>query len=226
TAGGTGGTGGDAAHGVGLDRVLAAARAERLDNPVEIVPPADAASAYVVKQIQRSWPEKQDAVAVEPATGQVTDVVRWADYPVLAKLSRWGIDLHTGSLFGLPNQIALMLLAASLVLLILWGYRMWWQRGRGSSFGRPIPRGAWQQVPPYILVPLLAAIAVLGYFVPLLGIPLAAFLAVDIVLGEIAHRRGRKNGGGGGTGEVGGTGGAEEAGGAEGGEPAGAVRTP
>ncbi|CAM5723771.1 PepSY-associated TM helix domain-containing protein [Streptomyces hirsutus] len=221
-----GGTGGDAAHGVGLDRVLAAARAERLDNPVEIVPPADAASAYVVKQIQRSWPEKQDAVAVEPATGQVTDVVRWADYPVLAKLSRWGIDLHTGSLFGLPNQIALMLLAASLVLLILWGYRMWWQRGRGSSFGRPIPRGAWQQVPPYILVPLLAAIAVLGYFVPLLGIPLAAFLAVDIVLGEIAHRRGRKNGGGGETGEVEGTGGAEEAGGAEGGEPAGAVRTP
>ncbi|MEF9908080.1 PepSY-associated TM helix domain-containing protein [Streptomyces sp. P9-A2] len=215
--GAAGGTGGDAEHGVGLDRVLAAARAERLDNPVEIVPPADAASTYVVKQIQRSWPEKQDAVAVEPATGQVTDVVRWADYPVLAKLSRWGIDLHTGSLFGLPNQIALMLLAASLILLILWGYRMWWQRGRGSSFGRPIPRGAWQQVPPYILVPLLAAIAVLGYFVPLLGIPLAAFLAVDIVLGEIAHRRGRKSGG---SGEAG------EAGGVESGEPAGAARTP
>ncbi|MER5839195.1 PepSY domain-containing protein [Streptomyces prasinus] len=219
----TGGTGGDAAHGVGLDRVLAAARAERLDNPVEIVPPADAASSYVVKQIQRSWPEKQDAVAVDPATGQVTDVVRWADYPVLAKLSRWGIDLHTGSLFGLPNQIALMLLAASLILLILWGYRMWWQRGRGSSFGRPIPRGAWQQVPPYLLVPLLAAIAVLGYFVPLLGIPLAAFLAVDIVLGEIAHRRGRKKGEGG---EADAAGGAGTAGEAEGGEPVGAARTP
>ncbi|WP_079061203.1 PepSY-associated TM helix domain-containing protein, partial [Streptomyces prasinus] len=218
-----GGTGGDAAHGVGLDRVLAAARAERLDNPVEIVPPADAASSYVVKQIQRSWPEKQDAVAVDPATGQVTDVVRWADYPVLAKLSRWGIDLHTGSLFGLPNQIALMLLAASLILLILWGYRMWWQRGRGSSFGRPIPRGAWQQVPPYLLVPLLAAIAVLGYFVPLLGIPLAAFLAVDIVLGEIAHRRGRKKGEGG---EADAAGGAGTAGEAEGGEPVGAARTP
>ncbi|PWI06320.1 peptidase [Streptomyces sp. NWU339] len=192
-----GGNGGDAEHGVGLDKVLAAARAERLGDPVEIIPPADAASAYVVKQVQRSWPEKQDAVAVDPATGAVTDVVRWADYPVLAKLSRWGIDLHTGSLFGLPNQIALMLLAATLILLILWGYRMWWQRGRGSAFGRPIPRGAWQQVPPYLLVPLLAVVAVLGYFVPLLGIPLAAFLAVDIVLGELAHRRGRRTYGGG-----------------------------
>ncbi|WP_153182602.1 PepSY-associated TM helix domain-containing protein, partial [Streptomyces sp. E2N166] len=113
------GAGGDAAHGVGLDKVLSAARAEGLGDPVEIVPPADASSAYVVKQVQRSWPEKQDSVAVDPATGKVTDVLRFADYPVLAKLSRWGIDLHTGSLFGLPNQIALMLLAASLVLLVV-----------------------------------------------------------------------------------------------------------
>ncbi len=191
------GPAGDAAHGVGLDKVLAAARAEGLDDPVEVVPPADETSAYVVRQVQRSWPEKQDSVAVDPATGEVTDVVRFADYPVLAKLTRWGIDLHTGSLFGLPNQIALMALASALVLLILWGYRMWWQRGRGSAFGRPVPRGAWQQVPPYVLVPLLALIAILGYFVPLLGLPLAVFLAVDVVLGEIAHRRGRRTYGGG-----------------------------
>ncbi|MFF6814868.1 PepSY-associated TM helix domain-containing protein [Streptomyces sp. NPDC012403] len=190
--GAAGGTAGDAAHGVGLDKVLAAARAEGLGDPVEIVPPADEKSAYVVRQIQRSWPEKQDSVAVDPASGEVTDVLRFDDYPVLAKLTRWGIDLHTGNLFGLVNQIALMALALTLILLILWGYRMWWQRGRGSAFGRPVPRGAWQQVPPYVLVPLLAAIAVLGYFVPLLGIPLAAFLAVDIVLGEVAHRRGRR----------------------------------
>jgi uncharacterized iron-regulated membrane protein len=191
--GGAASSGGEqAAPGAGLDKVLAAARAEGLTDPVEIQPPADASSAYVVKQVQRSWPEKQDSVAVDPATGEVLDVLRFADYPVLAKLTRWGIDLHSGVLFGLANQIALMLLALSLIVLILWGYRMWWQRGRGSAFGRPVPRGAWADVPPQILVPLLAAVAVVGYFVPLLGIPLAAFLAVDIVLGEIAHRRGRR----------------------------------
>ncbi|MFI7407312.1 PepSY-associated TM helix domain-containing protein [Streptomyces sp. NPDC049627] len=190
--GGAAGTGGSGEHGVGLDKVLAAARGEGLGDPVEIVPPADDASAYVVKQVQRSWPTKQDAVAVDPTTGEVTDVLRFADHPVLAKLTRWGIDLHTGVLFGLVNQIALMLLALSLILLIVWGYRMWWQRGRGSAFGRPLPRGAWQQVPPQILVPLVAAVAVLGYFVPLLGISLAAFIAVDVVLGEIAHRRGKR----------------------------------
>ncbi|MER5467753.1 PepSY domain-containing protein [Streptomyces sp. NPDC002685] len=183
------GTGKDAAAPRDLDTILAAARAKGLGDPVEVVPPADASSAYVVKQIQRSWPEKQDAVAVDPASGEVVDELRFADYPLLAKLTRWGIDAHTGTLFGLVNQIALMALALSLILLIVWGYRMWWLRGRASAFGRPIPRGAWQHVPPQILVPALATVAVLGYFVPLLGIPLAVFVAADVLLGEIAHRR-------------------------------------
>ncbi|MFI6335771.1 PepSY-associated TM helix domain-containing protein [Streptomyces sp. NPDC050535] len=194
-AAGTGDTAdgaGDSAEGAGIDAILAAARAKGLGDPVEITPPADAESAYVVKQVQRSWPEKQDAVAVDPATAEVTDELRFAEYPLLAKLTRWGIDLHTGSLFGLANQIVLMALAASLILLIVLGYRMWWLRGRASAFGRPVPRGAWQQVPPQILVPAMATIAVLGYFVPLLGIPLAVFIGVDVLLGEIAHRRGKR----------------------------------
>ncbi|MFJ7074028.1 PepSY-associated TM helix domain-containing protein [Streptomyces sp. NPDC098781] len=190
--GGAAGTGGSGEHGVGLDQVLAAARAEGLGDPVEIVPPADDSSAYVVRQVQRSWPTKQDSVAVDPSTGEVTDTLRFADHPVLAKLTRWGIDLHTGVLFGLVNQIVLMGLALCLILLIVWGYRMWWQRGRGSAFGRPVPRGAWAQVPPQILLPLVAVVAVIGYFVPLLGISLAVFLAVDVALGEVAHRRGKR----------------------------------
>ncbi|AOR35991.1 hypothetical protein BFF78_37490 [Streptomyces fodineus] len=133
---------------VGLDAVLKTARAEGLSDPVEIVPPADSCSAYVVRQIQRSRPEKQDSIAVDPATGKVTDVLRFSDYPVLAKLTRWGIDAHTGTLFGLGNQ-----------------------------------------VPVYVLVPCVAVVAVVGYYVPLLGIPLAGFLAVDIVLGGVTRRR-------------------------------------
>lgn len=178
---------------VGYDAVLRAARAKGLGDPVEIVPPSGPGAAYTVSQIQRSWPEKQDAVAVAPATGEVTDTVRFADYPLLAKLSRWGIDLHTGILFGIVNQLALAALAASLILLIVWGYRMWWQRGRTGAFGRPLPRGAWRRVPPYVLIPLAAGLAAVGYYLPLLGIPLAAFLAVDIAAGRItAWSHGRK----------------------------------
>ncbi|CAL9624029.1 PepSY-associated TM helix domain-containing protein [Streptomyces sp. enrichment culture] len=200
--GGGAGSGDGSAGGAGLDEILAAARAEGLGDPVEIVPPADASSAYVVKQIQRSWPEKQDSVAVDPASGQVVDVLRFDDYPLLAKLTRWGIDFHSGVLFGFANQLLMMAFALSLIVMIVLGYRMWWQRGRGSAFGRPVQRGGWAQVPPQILVPALAAVAVLGYFMPLFGIPLAAFFVVDVILGEITYRRGKRHYGKGSVTEV------------------------
>ncbi|MCT7354193.1 PepSY domain-containing protein [Streptomyces sp. 15-116A] len=178
--------------GLTVDQVLQKARAAGLDGPVEISTPADDKSTWTVAQTDGLWPVRMDRAALDPHTGEVTARVDWADHPLLAKLSTLGVRAHMGTLFGLANQIVLAVIALGLTVGIVLGYRMWWQRGRGSSFGRPLPRGAWQQVPPYLLVPALAVIAVLGYFVPLLGIPLAAFLAVDIVLGEIAHRRGRR----------------------------------
>ena len=51
-----------------------------------------------------------------------------------------------GLLFGLPNQLVLLAVAAGLAAMVIWGYVMWWKRRptRGSSwaFGRPAPRGA------------------------------------------------------------------------------------
>ncbi|MFD5318722.1 PepSY-associated TM helix domain-containing protein [Streptomyces sp. NPDC127098] len=182
---GEAGEGDRPASGLWVDEVLAIARAQGLSNPVELVPPADEESAYVVRQIQRGWPEKQDAVAINPNGGEVLDVVRFDDFPLLAKLSRWGIDLHTGVLFGLVNQLALAALALSLIALIVLGYRMWWQRGRAGSFGRPLPRGVWRRVPPVLLVPLAVGVALVGWFLPVFGVTLVGFLLVDAVLGRV-----------------------------------------
>ncbi|MEU5271828.1 hypothetical protein [Streptomyces hygroscopicus] len=99
-----------------------------------------------------------------------------------------------GTLFGLPDQIALAALALALVFLIVWGYRMCWQRGRAGAFGRPVPRGAWRQVPLYLLLPMAAVIALIGSYLPLLGIPLAAFLVIGIALGRLSDWRGRRGG--------------------------------
>ncbi len=111
-----------------IDGVLKAARGDGLSGTVEIAVPADGTTAWTVTQTRNLWPVGRDSVAVDAATDTVVDRVNFADWPVLAKLTRWGINAHMGTLFGIVNQIALALVAVGLICAILWGYRMWWQR--------------------------------------------------------------------------------------------------
>ncbi len=173
---------------VGIDRVLNAAHEKGVTGRVEITPPSKPGKAYSVQQLRKHWPTQQDSVAVDPSTGQVTDVLRFADYPVMAKFARWGIDAHMGVLFGLPNQILLAALALGLICVIFWGYRMWWLRGPGGAFGRLPERGAWRRVPSKVLAPLIVTAAFLGYFLPLFGASLLLFAAVDLWFGRRGNR--------------------------------------
>ncbi|WP_435827758.1 PepSY domain-containing protein [Nonomuraea dietziae] len=131
------------ASGVDVDRVVQAAAGKGLSGPLEIVWPGEAGAPYLVKEIDKSVPQRLDQVAVDATTGQVSAELRFADYPLAAKLTRWGIDGHMGLLFGLANQVLLALLASGVTALIVLGYRMWWQRRPTRGFGKPYPRGGW-----------------------------------------------------------------------------------
>ncbi|WP_019806741.1 PepSY-associated TM helix domain-containing protein [Saccharomonospora halophila] len=184
------GTGAD----VGWDRVVRTARDHGLGGDIEVLPPDGAGAAYVVQQTGRQWPSQQDSVAIDPANARVVETLRFEDYPLIAKLARWGIDAHMGLLFGWVNQIVLVALGLGLLGVIFWGYRMWWlrrpRRGTRGGFGRPPARGAWRRVPGTVLTPLIVVVALIGYFVPLLGVSLLGFLAWDALLGWRARRSG------------------------------------
>ncbi|MFC8790513.1 PepSY-associated TM helix domain-containing protein [Streptomyces cinereoruber] len=190
---GDGHSGGTTAQGpdVGLDRAVEAARAAGIDSPrISVALPADG-KGYVVKETDTQFPLELDSVALDPADGTVLDRLAFADYPLLAKLTRIGIDAHMGVFLGLFNQLLLAALALALVLMILWGYRMWWLRRPG----RPAARGAWRKVPVTLLLPLAAATALVAWFVPLLGISLLLFLTVDLALALTAKARTRAKSG-------------------------------
>ncbi len=179
---------------VAVDGVLEVARDNGIDGPVEIAVPGDAATAWTVTQTRNRWPAGRDSVAVDAAAGAVTDRVDFADWPLTAKLTRWGINAHMGTLFGLVNQLLLAALAIGLICVIVWGYRMWWQRrptrtGRQALAGTPPARGAWQQLPSWGVVAGVPVVFALAWVLPLFGIPLAAFLLIDVVVGAYRNRR-------------------------------------
>ncbi|MCH0539125.1 PepSY domain-containing protein [Streptomyces sp. MUM 203J] len=159
---------------IGIDQAVRVAAEAGVAGEIAVSLPSEG-KGYVVKGIDRQYPVHLDSVAVDPADGRVLDTVRFADYPLLAKLTSIGIALHMGTFLGLPNQLALAVLALALVLLVVWGCRMWWLRRPG----RPVGPGAWRRVPPTVLLPLAAGTAAVGWFLPLLGLSLLAFLVVD-----------------------------------------------
>ncbi|MEV5129896.1 PepSY domain-containing protein [[Kitasatospora] papulosa] len=173
---------------------LEIAREAGLGGTVDITPPGDPAGAWVVAQNDNTWPVHYDRVAVDIAGGEVTDRTRWADHPLLAKLSKLGVQGHMGVLFGIVNQVVLAVIAVGLMGIIFWGYRMWWQRrptrdSRTARFGKAPARGTWRGLPmPALILGGLAVIAV-GWALPVLGVTLLAFLVVDAFFGAARRQR-------------------------------------
>ncbi|ALU60775.1 hypothetical protein ACA40_13225 [Pseudomonas syringae pv. lapsa] len=170
-----------------FDSVLASARAAHIDAAkVEIRPSASNDKAWVVSEIDRSWPTQVDAVSINPQTLDVVDHVKFADYSLPAKLTRWGIDAHMGVLFGLANQLVLVVFASGLAAMVVMGYVMWWRRR--PTLSQPRNQQAtllslWRSLNPGAQWALILGALLTGFALPVLGVSLLGFIILDALLG-------------------------------------------
>lgn len=178
-----------------FDRALNAARAAGLKaHRIQLSPPTNESQAWRVAEIDRRWPTQVDQVALHPRSMAVTDQTDFSTFPLAAKLTRWGVDLHMGVLFGIANQLVLALIAAGLVALIALGYVTAWRRLRAAS-GQRFPTIA----EPWLMLPLTAKLSVsviaiaLGLALPVLGVSLAVFIVIDALRWCIATKRHARN---------------------------------
>ncbi|HID8743896.1 TPA: PepSY-associated TM helix domain-containing protein [Enterobacter mori] len=165
-----------------FDGVLSAARKAGIDaDKLEIRPASTSDRAWTVTEIDRSWPTQVDAVAVDPNTMQVIDSTRFEDFPLMAKLTRWGVDFHMGILFGLVNQLLLVAFGLALCVLIILGYRMWWMRRPARSAANPVQTlcQSWLALSFWGRAVTIVVSALLGLALPVMGVSLALFIFVD-----------------------------------------------
>ena len=165
-----------------IDSILDAARAGGIDSDqLEIRPPRTADQAWTVREVDRSWPTQVDTVAIDPTTNAITSRADFATFPLIAKLIRWGVDMHMGILFGWPNQLLMAAIGVALTSMIVLGYRMWWLRRPAAGASGQTLTQAWRELswPARILA---AGVAVaLGWCLPVMGVSLLAFLLVDVL---------------------------------------------
>lgn len=170
---------------IDLDAVAEAARAAGLDSLfMEIrLPKPD--QAWSVREYDRSWPTQVDAIALHPDTLTVTSRADFDSFTMVPRLIRWGIDLHMGVLFGMPNQILMALIAAALMVATAYGYVLWWQRRPAAAEPLTV---AWSRLSLSGRVIWVLLGCVVGWALPVLGISLVGFLMIDLIRSFAAPR--------------------------------------
>jgi uncharacterized iron-regulated membrane protein len=172
-----------------LDKVDEQVRRAGLVAPVQIVVPTNDKTAWTATSGDLTFPVQRDAIAVNGATGQVTSTFDYSDEHWFNKLQTAGTLFHQAQLFGPPLQVFMSLLALSILVLVWFGYKMWWQRRPAGGMGAPPPIRNWVRNAP---VSILVATVVFAWLLPVLGLALVVWLVIEAGWRWFEIARGRR----------------------------------
>ncbi|WP_263146401.1 PepSY domain-containing protein [Pseudomonas sp. RIT-PI-AD] len=169
---------------VGLQRVVDSANAAGVVPGYSITLPNGPEGVYTVS-VFADDPRDDATLHLDRYSGRVLADVRWADYGLVARSVETGVMLHEGKLFGLANQVLMLLVCLCILLGSLSGLVMWWKRRPAGRFGAPpLPHALplWKGA---VLI-----LAILGLAFPLVGLSLLLVWVLDrLLLSRLAARR-------------------------------------
>ena len=169
-----------------FDKALLSARQSGIDSSrIEIKPPRKDNEGWQVNEIGRSFPSEVDGVSLDPETMAAIDKVEFSKFPLMAKLTRWGIDVHMGTLFGLVNQIMVGFMSLGICALVVTGYWMWIKR-RGWRFRNSLYSELRKLSSEQVIY--IGCIALpIAFFFPLILISLLIFIPLEEIYFRLKH---------------------------------------
>ncbi|CAM3861908.1 Peptidase [Pseudomonas reidholzensis] len=165
-----------AAPQVSLQQVEDIATSRRVEPGYSITLPTTADGVFTLA-VFADDPRNDATLHVDQYTGKVLADVRWQDYSPVARATEVGVMLHEGKMFGVFNQIIILLVCLMILLGSVSGLVMWWKRRPAGGLGVPplrhdLPR--WKTATVVMLV--------LGLAFPLVGVSMLVMWVVDSVV--------------------------------------------
>ncbi|WP_436406352.1 PepSY-associated TM helix domain-containing protein [Brevibacillus brevis] len=112
-------------------------------------------------------------IHIDQYTGAVLADYRYDNYKPIGKLMAWGITVHKGLEYGLPNQLIGLLVCIGIVGVVVSGFILWWKRKPNGHIGAP-------KVPELKKMKgLVVIIALFGILFPLIGLSLILVYLID-----------------------------------------------
>lgn len=173
-----------AAPQVSLQQVVDSAAEQGVQPGYSITLPKGERGVYSVALFADD-PRNDATLHIDQYSGAVLADVRWKDYGLVARTVETGVVLHEGKLFGLANQLFMLLVCLLILLSAVSGLLMWWMRRPQGRFGVPplrhdLPR--WKTA--------IVIMCLLGAAFPLVGASLLLIWALDwLLLSRLAGLR-------------------------------------
>lgn len=128
-----------------LDRMVTNGKAERLEFPVQVVPPGGRAGSGGDRSAAKGWVVKSDTqnrpnrvtLTYDATSGKLISRDDFANRHPIDQVVGYGVAWHEGQLFGWINQLVGVLTALMLVTLCVSGIMMWWRRKPDGELGAP-----------------------------------------------------------------------------------------
>ncbi|ARJ37532.1 sulfite reductase subunit alpha [Sporosarcina ureae] len=170
-------------NGIAVEELMEKVQGEKISKPYSIVYPFSEDGVFTVSKGSNTGVTGLDVNPAEEMTsyfdqysGNLISKVGYGEYGILAKWFTWGIPLHEGHLFGLPNKIINLIVCLAFLFLIFYGFRMWLLRKRKGNMSAP------PKTTSKISIGFIVLMVFLGVIMPLFGISLLVVLAIEGIL--------------------------------------------
>lgn len=127
---------GPAAPQVGLQAVVDTANRAGVHPGYSITLPKTGTGVYTVA-VFADDPRNDATLHIDQYTGQVLVDVRYAQYGLLARATELAVMLHEGKMFGLANQLIVLVVCLMVLLGSASGLVIWWKRRPARGLGVP-----------------------------------------------------------------------------------------
>lgn len=167
---------------IGIDRAAAAFAAAGLTDGYRLALPKGEEGVYSAVR-PRSSHASQRVIHLDQYTGKVLMDLGPEDVGAVAKVTDWGISVHQGIEYGLPNQLVMLAGCLALMLLCVSSVVLWWQRRPAGRLAAP-PRKEGDR----LAIGVIVIAAAIGLLFPPLGASMAVAAVVETAW---SRRRGR-----------------------------------
>jgi len=103
------------------------ATARKVEPGYSITFPTTAEGVFTIAVFAND-PRNDATLHVDQYTGKVLADVRWEHYNNVARATETGVMLHEGKMFGVINQIIVLLICLMILLSAVSGLVIWWKR--------------------------------------------------------------------------------------------------